>query len=129
MGCQPLQASTRTRFTIRRNRVSLGEVGHNRRPWVARIDIQDVALRHAGAKTPGVAIIPDFEHATADIPPVRPNKVLDVIAIDRPATIIAPEPAQWGRAAKGAKKRGAIEAAEAVSQQPTLVGPDDRLQG
>src|SRR5262245_46227664 len=77
-----------------RHIVRAREIGHDRRLWVARDDVQYIALRHASSsELARVPVVADLEHATADVLGVRGEEPLDVVPVDGEAAVEAERPA------------------------------------
>jgi hypothetical protein len=84
---------------VARNVVGRREIGDDRRRGIRGVDVQHVAALDADAEALGVPVVQHLEHPTADRTPLRGEKPVDVVAVDRSATIAAPVVAERRRSA------------------------------
>src|SRR5215216_2697506 len=82
---------------VRCDRIGCGQVGDDRRMWVGRVDVEYVTPLDTNPIAISVGAVFNFEHMPTDILALPFEKLLDVIAIDRRASVISPFTAERSR--------------------------------
>jgi hypothetical protein len=75
------------------------EIGHYRGGRIRWIDIENVVAVYRCAEAFGVVGVQDLENTPVYSVPLLSEKTLDVVPVDRRATVTPPHVAEWSRAA------------------------------
>ncbi len=93
----------------------MGQVRHDGNAWMVSLGMEHVTFFHSRGEAARIRIIADLEDSTVDVPGIRDQESLDIVAVNRLATVKAEVPAHWPETAK------ASEASDPyVEPKPTL---------